>query len=297
MFKPMLAATVMDVSTLRFPLLASQKFDGIRATVQEGALYSRKLKLIPNRNVQDLFRGLPDGLDGELILGDPFDPACYRDTMSLVMSDDKPLNFFKGKHLNFWVFDKFSIDDFVTRESQAIQSTSHQNVVPVPHCVIHNVEELENFETNMLAKGAEGVILRSVHGRYKQGRSTLNEGLLIKLKRFKDCEAVIEECFELEHNGNEATVNELGRTHRSSHKANKTGLDTLGGFIVKGLRGDYNGITFRVGTGFDNATRKTLWGMRNSLRGQIIKVKYFPTGGKTAPRHPIYLGFRDSRDN
>jgi DNA ligase-1 len=295
MWKPMLAATVEDEGQLHFPLLASQKLDGIRALMQGGILYSRRLKPIPNKFVQSLFHNLPDGLDGELILGDPFDPACYRDTMSLVMSDDKPLNFFKGKTLVLWVFDKFSPQGFTIRLFEASR-VPHSAVVFVPHIMIHNVTELAEYEESMLGKGAEGIMLRDPQGSYKQGRSTLREGGLMKLKRFRDCEAMITGSFELEHNGNEATVNELGRTHRSSHKANKTGLDTLGGFTVVGKGGDYDGVEFRVGTGFDASTRKSLWAQRDSLKGKTIKVKYFPTGGKDLPRHPIYLGFRDARD-
>ncbi len=87
-FRPMLASHCTDTSKLKFPILVSKKLDGIRATVQGGRLLSRSLKPIANENVQARFAGLPEGLDGELIVGDPCAPDAYRKTSSIVMSDD-----------------------------------------------------------------------------------------------------------------------------------------------------------------------------------------------------------------
>ena len=291
MFKPMLATAIEDVSKLKFPLLASQKLDGIRATVQDRRLMSRSLKPIPNKYVQELFAGLPEGLDGELILGDPLDPECYRKTVSLVMSDDHAI----VGDLHYWVFDKFGVGEFNDRLYNAIEASGHNGCVyPVPHVKIPNLAALESYETELLEAGAEGVMLRSLDSPYKQGRSSLKEGYLLKLKRFRDCEARITGYYELMHNENEAFKNELGRTARSSHQTNKTGLDTLGGLEVVGVGGEYDGVNFRVGTGFDAAMRTAIWS-KNHV-GELIKVKYFPTGGKDKPRHPVFLGFRDARD-
>src|SRR5216684_92514 len=102
LFKPMLALSKLpDFTKLRFPLLVSPKLDGVRATVQGGRLRSRSLKEIPNKNVQDLFRNLPEGTDGELIHGQPWNDP-YRRTISIVMSDDKPAD-----GVQLYVFDRF----------------------------------------------------------------------------------------------------------------------------------------------------------------------------------------------
>ena len=112
-FRPMLAGTHTDVAKLIFPLLASQKLDGLRATVQGGVLLSRSLKPLPNKYVQELFGKLPEGLDGELVVGNPFAPDAFRKTTSLVMSDDKPLDFFGDEELVYHVFDKFGSEGFI----------------------------------------------------------------------------------------------------------------------------------------------------------------------------------------
>ena len=85
-FKPMLAGKApADLSTLAFPLLASPKLDGIRCIMRGSIAVSRKLLEIPNRYVQSQLKGLPDGLDGELMLDLP---GSFNAVQSAVMSVD-----------------------------------------------------------------------------------------------------------------------------------------------------------------------------------------------------------------
>jgi len=95
------------------------------------------------------------------------------------------------------------------------------------------------------------------------------------------------------HNGNEATTNALGRTERSSHKDNKTGLNSLGGFECRDV---HSGVEFKCGTGLTADDREKLWKDRDGLIGKLIKYKFFPIGSKDKPRHPVFLGFRSKLD-
>jgi DNA ligase-1 len=294
MFKPMLAATLKDPSKLVFPLLASQKLDGLRATVQGGKLLSRTLKPLPNCHVQNLFSGIPEGLDGEIIVGDPLASDAFRKTTSLVMSDYKPLDWFKGEQVRLHVFDKFGPEGFKDRILKAdIARGGMEHVVIVPHIVIASIEALYAFEASMVSKGAEGVMVRSMNGPYKQNRSTENEGYLVKVKRFEDSEAEILGSFEMMHNDNAEETNELGRTKRSTSKEGLVPTGVLGGFNVRDLK---TGVEFSVGSGFTADMKTEYWQIRDNLVGTLIKYKFFPSGGKDKPRHPIFLGFRDRRD-
>lgn len=297
-FHPMLAATMKDTNKLRFPLLASQKLDGIRATVQSGRLLSRTLKEIPNKFVQELFSGLPNGLDGELIVGDPLALDAYRKTVSLVMSDDRPLGWFSPDVVRLYVFDIFSNEAFAQRLNKAHAlvtswnaTKTEQYAVALQHITLQNLDALDEFETKLLAKGAEGVMLRKILGPYKENRSTENEGYLVKVKRFVDSEAEITGVFEEMENTNEKQTNELGRTKRSTEKAGLIPKGTLGGFEVRDLK---TGVDFSIGAGFTAAERKEFW--TRKMVGQVVRYKYFPSGSKDKPRHPIYLGLRDRRD-
>lgn len=291
--KPMLAATIEDTATLKFPLLASPKLDGIRALVIDGKLVSRNLKPIPNAHVQALF-GRPElnGLDGELIAGDPTSKTVFRDTTSAVMSKTGTPD------VTFWVFDHFAQPEasFSGRSSQTHNLVSDNPEVPlrlVSQTTILNCDELEQYESEILDDGYEGVMLRSAKAPYKFGRSTMREHGLMKLKRFADAEATILGFEEQMHNGNEAKTDALGHTERSTHKAGMTGKGTLGAIVAKVVSGPFAGVEISVGSGMDDAVRSEIWANRTSYYNRTIKFKYFPIGCKDAPRFPVFLGFRD----
>lgn len=275
--KPMLAATVDKVESLRYPLLASPKLDGIRAIVRGGCVLSRNLKPIPNHYVQELFCKL-EGYDGELIVGDPRAKDCYRATMSGVMSaDGKPA-------VMFSVF-----DHFITPEHQYRDRLRriHDNYV-LPHQVIDGPDELLRYEEVKLRAGYEGVMLRDPRAPYKFGRSTLNEGWLMKLKRFLDDEATVVGIQQLYSNQNEAKVNALGHTERSSHKENQVAMPMMGALICQ-----WQGKELYIGGGFTHAERETVWSSQQLYIGRKAKFKYLPIGMKDLPRHPIFLGWRE----
>lgn len=296
-FKPMLSATVDDATKLRFPLLASNKLDGVRAIVRNGVLVSRNLKAIPNAHVQELF-GRPEleGLDGELIMGDPADPAAFRLTSSAVMSHEgEPA-------VTFYVFDLVIPDPDLTFSARLVilqaklKQLKRRDVKLLDQATVRDQAELDAFETLSLDRGYEGVMLRSAAGLYKHGRSTFKEHGLMKLKRFADAEAKVLGFEELQHNANEATTNALGTKERSTKKAGMVGKGTLGALKVVGLNGPYKGVEFNIGSGFDAATRDAIWADQRKWSGMVVKYKYFPIGSKDAPRFPVFLGTRNKGD-
>ena len=299
-FKPMLAGKAGDLSSVQFPVMVSAKLDGVRALVIDGAVMSRSLKPIPNAWVQKQFSDLPNGTDGELIYGDPTHPDAYRNTVSAVMSEDG-----EPTQVQFYAFDNFTAKGGFQERFRKVQDLASDllfpNVQVVPHSLVDKSEDLAAIEAIAVEAGYEGVMLRSTNGPYKQGRSTTNEGYLLKVKRFEDSEAIIESVYEWETNNNVAKTNALGRTERSSHKNGKVGANVLGGLNVRGLEGTYKGVEFSIGTGFSGADdpdgeRGKLWKRRAALVGKIVKFKYFKTGGLDRPRFPVFLGWRDARD-
>lgn len=286
-FRPMLAAQA-DLATLDYrDLWLSPKLDGVRAIVIDGVVMSRSLKPIPNEHVQTMFRHF-EFYDGELIVGDPTSKSVYRDTSSGVMSA-------KGSpNVTFFVFDHIESpeEDFNIRNA-ILENTG--NVKVVDQHPIKDRVELDRTEAMYLRKGYEGVMLRKARGpnsKYKFGRSTVKSQALLKLKRFVDAEFVVIGFEERMHNGNEATTNALGHTERSTHKQNKTGRGDLGALILR----TQEGLEFTCGTGFDDATRREIWGNKEKYVGRLAKVKHFPIGVKDLPRFPVFMGFRDEND-
>lgn len=292
----MLAASLETIDSIKFPVYVTPKLDGIRCLKIDGQIVSRTFKPIRNAElaaaVKDL---LPDGSDGELIMG-----GTFQNTTSMVMSADKTIG---NEKAYFYWFD-YVLDDnkkpYLERindmkkfveDHPDILTASPVKIVPLVPTEIKTIEELLKYETEVLEEKFEGVMLRSANGPYKFGRSTLKEGSLVKMKKFDDDEAVIIGFNELQKNTNEKTKDEFGYAKRSSHKNGKIEQDTLGSIDV-----NWNGIHFSIGSGFTAEQRKEFWNDRDNLVGKIVKFKYFATGMKEAPRFPIFLGFRSEDD-
>lgn len=283
-FKPMLAAEA-DLDKLLFPVLVSAKLDGVRAIVRDGVVYSRSNKPIPNKYVQEMYGHL-NYYDGELIVGPPTAKDVYRCTVSAVMSKVDE----SGGDARFYAFDHIKNPrwPYLQRFDELTGGDAylHKNF----H--VFNLDELLKIEESMLEEGYEGLILRDSIAPYKNGRSTVREGYLLKLKRFVDGEFKVIGFEERMHNANEVQTNELGRTARSSHQENKHGRGDLGALILS----HPGGFEFNCGTGFTDGERARIWNNRKDYLGLMAKVKYFPIGIKEKPRHPVWLGFRDEKD-
>ena len=299
--RPMLAAPTKakDLQALRFPLLASTKIDGLRALCRRNPetgkpeIVSRTLKLIPNDYVQHMF-AVEElvGLDGELVVGLPTDKNLMQQTTSGCMSKEG------CPDVRWYVFDKWDEDTpYVHRAvsaKEAVYSTDAPNdVVWVSHHPVYNLKELEELEDKWVKEGYEGMMLRSPNGPYKQNRSTLKEGYLLKVKRFADDEAEVLGFEEQQRNDNEATTDERGYTKRSTHAAGKVAAGILGALLVRDCK---TGIEFSIGTGFTLEQRKNLWEGRKYLVGKIVTYKHFAIGVVDKPRFPTFKAFRDKRD-
>lgn len=288
-FEPMLAAKIQDAD-LRYPLLASPKLDGVRALIMNGQVMSRNLKPIPNLYTQRLFSlSILEGLDGELIVGPATAPNTFRRTSSGVMSvEGEP-------DVTFYVFDRWDVPatPFHVRTVMAENVALLNRVKYVRHHRVSCPEAVLELEHSWLECGYEGVMLRDPAGPYKHGRSTAKEGWLMKLKRFQDSEALVLGTVEQVTNTNAATRDALGRTKRSSHAAGKVAAGILGALQVRDL---VTGVEFDIGSGFDAATRMTLWDNRRSILGKVVKYRFFPSGSKAKPRFPTFVGFRDTMD-
>lgn len=293
-FRTMLAGKVDDVRKIRFPVLASPKLDGVRVHVINGVAVSRNLIAFKHPGIQRVFgQKRFNGLDGEFIAGDPLDPHAFRKC--------GVLNSHAGdiSDVKMHVFDDFQFfeKDFERRLAGAhdrIKSDTDR-FAPVPHIEIDTPEALLEYEAECLAAGYEGVMVRDPVGRYKFGRSTASEGLLLKIKQFEDSEAVIDDAEELMHNANEKTLMKAGKAVRNTKKEGKVGRGVLGAVVVRDLK---TGVQFNVGSGFDAAERSALWAQHQAgtLKGQIIRYRYFPSGSKDKPRFPTFTGFRHPDD-
>lgn len=290
-FKPMLSCEV-PLDKLNFPLYCSTKLDGIRAVVIDGIVYSRSLKPIRNKYIQHLFgKEEYDGFDGELIVGDIYAKDVFQKTTSGVMSEEGTPN------VKFYVFDDFSEPTFTYKErlynltDRVIDKDHQRYVVLLPQRHVESVEHVQKYLDRESIKGGEGLILRSIGGKYKYGRSTPKEQLTVKLKFFKQDEFEVIGFEERMHNSNELTYNELGYADRSSSKDGLVPMNTLGSIILR-----YGGSEFKCGTGFNDAQRQEIWDNMGKYLGKLASIRYMEVGSKDKPRVPSFQGWRDEDD-
>ena len=293
--KPLLAATLEDVDSVKYPVGVTPKVDGIRALRIGESLVSRTFKDIPNKRIRQILTELlPEGADGEIIVG-----STFQQVTSAVMKGTGSENF--AHTFTYYWFDILvqsepnksytdrikMMEDYIANNPEILRH-SQAKIVPLIPTVITNKDDLLIMETKALAEGFEGLMLRKLDGKYKLGRSTAKEGILLKMKRFKDAEATVLDFEELNHNDNEVTKDAFGNTKRSSKKEALIKGGTLGALVVK----NDDGIQFKIGTGFDAVTRQEIWDHRDKYKGQSVKYKFFEQGIKTAPRFPTFIGWR-----
>jgi DNA ligase-1 len=294
-FKPQLAIEQTKVKTQPTNRYMSEKLDGIRCIVFGGVAYSRSLKPIPNKSIQAYVKHhweMLDGVDGELIVGAKNAPDVFNQSTSGVMRIEGEPEF------TFWVFDRWHptatwLERYARLSQLYLNDRLPLRVALLPHYSISCDEQLDDFEAEMLAQGAEGVMIRDTDAKYKCGRSGTKTPELQKVKRFVDNEFQIIGWEPKYTNTNEAKTNELGRTERSTAKEGMVALDTMGSLILCTSKGD----TFSCGSGMTDAIRADLWERRETLMGQLAKVKYFDVGtGYNVPRFPVLVGIRHKDD-
>ena len=306
MIKSPMLAVAADEAHLRAlpwpkPYLISAKLDGVRALCmrdKEGkpVLVSRKFLPIPNLHTQRLFaREELVGLDGELCVGPTNAKNLMQATTSGCMSvDGEP-------DVTWQVFDKFDIDETYVRRAYHARNNvlirpNHaisSKVLWLSQYNINSYAELAAREEAFVEQGYEGAMLRDPLAPYKQGRSTLRQGMLLKIKRFADSEAEVLDTYEQMRNENEATTDNLGYTKRSTHAAGKVASGVLGGLRVRDIG---TGVEFDLGGGFTAEQRRNLWEGRRHLIGKLVTYKHFPVGVVDKPRFPVFKAFRDRRD-
>jgi DNA ligase-1 len=289
--RPLLASSINDLSELKFPLLATPKLDGIRVLKIDGKVLTRKFKELPNHHIRNLLeKYLPDNIDGELITH-----GTFNEIQSKVMSfDGEPeFTFYAFDYVQGKLTDPY---DIRTKDMKCVISkikNSPFKIITLMPQLISNLDELMSYEQVCIDDGYEGVMLRNPKGKYKCGRSTPKEQILIKIKRFLDAEAKVIGFEEKLHNENIQETDEFGLAKRSSKKEGLIPANMLGSLIVEDLK---TGVKFGLGSGFDDSLKREIWKNQKKYLNKIVKYKYQSVGVKDAPRFPVFLGFRSELD-
>lgn len=305
--KAMLASDY-DEAKLVFPLGLQPKIDGVRGLTPNGQLLARSGKKHANK-YSTAFFSKPEyaHMDGEMAAADERNPKLCSITSSALRRID-------GEPFVLWhVFDLLVPGTPLMEANYATRYVALQNHVRdlqaqglARHCkvvemvVVANIDELREQHAKWDAQGYEGTIIRNLNGKHKQGRSTVREGGLLRIKDFVEVEAVVLSLAEGERNENEAQVNELGRQFRSGHQENMVPNGQVGSMQCQLLAdsGPFKaGHIATVSPGHMTTAEATeYWQHPERLVGQTIKFKHFPKGVKNEPRFPVFVCIRSAED-
>lgn len=261
-----------DLTALKYPVIATPKYDGIRCAIENGVIRTFNKKPVPNKHINDVLKHmlhLIEGFDGELIV-----PGVdFNGVQSAVMAEHGKPKFI------FVVFDlhdmpgvayKHRIEEVYKRigDIQAL-GWEEANVLQCAKSVIcNNPRELNLTWQKHIDNGYEGTIAANPSGYYKNGRSGIKEQLLVKLKVWHDDEAVLIDI--------EEEVDGSGQLK-----------GTTGCLIVRHSSGAVFGVA-----GLTADLKHMIWHNKQFYIGKTVTFKYqdWPTGGN--PRFPGFKGFR-----
>ena len=289
--RPMLAGALGkgDLARVSWPMLASYKIDGYRCLIWKGKAYARSGKLHPRRDIQAWASKIPWNLDGELVIqGQDFNSAGGK----LRQAESKA-------PWTYMVFDLVQ-DGLGAQERYQFLRQIEKELPPecrlLPQFWIEGEELALKLEADALKQGFEGLVFRNPWARYKHGRGTLRDQIMLKLKRFRTAEARVLSVEPQMHNNNQATESPLGYTERSTAKEGLEETDILGKLNVVGLNEGFEGLEFSIGNfdGLDTEAKRRL--LARPPLGQVCTFKYFPQGVKEKPRHPVWISWRPEWD-
>jgi DNA ligase-1 len=226
---------------------------------------------------------MPDNtcLDGEITLfdrGDLSSKEAYKQTMKIVRQTTNP-----EKHgIKMLVFDWMPADDFKKQECHysyhgrrewlheifSNQEFTYFELLPILYCG-RDTSKITEILEEQVARGEEGIMVNDYHAPYEFKRTNA----LLKVKKMQTMDLEIIDFEEGE-----------GRL-----------AGTLGAILVRYK----NGNIVKVGSGFSDELRASVWANRLLYLGVICEIQYFEettnADGGESLRFPIFKDFRHDK--
>lgn len=299
--KPMKARDWIP-SKVVFPCFYQPKYDGVRALNLDGKLVARTLKPHNNRYITEKY-SKPEykGFDGEMILTElgPCHPDVCRETSGAIRREHgEPdvtwyvFDYITEETINLPYSDRFGLLE------EYVEKLNDPSIKVVTTSTCFSMEEFEELDSHALELGYEGSMLKSIKAKYKEGRSDKYMQVW-RVKRFIQEECLVTSIEEGNSNQNEAKINELGHTERSSHQENMQPNGQVGkihGILLKDVKDPVTGkILITKGTNIivgpgEMSLRDRIYIFENQdiIMNKVIVFKMFPKGIKDKPRFPTY---------
>jgi DNA ligase-1 len=251
------------------------KFDGVRMTIVDGVAYSRNGRALSS--VQHIIDALGPLAHDWVWDGEALEPGVSFEETNGKIRRGEP-----APSVVFYPFDVIDRSDWRDRDTPALRQrkadlhaltsegsiAQHGVIKPVFGALVRSptMSELLAFRDAQMAAGYEGGMWKPADRPYEFRRSDA----IVKLKKFETIDARIIDT--IEGNGKHA-----GR---------------LGALTVE-IPPD---ISFEVGSGFTDAERTQLWGVRAMLPGRIVEVRYQNRTAHASARFPTFVRMRPDKE-
>lgn len=296
--------TDAELKSIKFPIVGSPKLDGFRCIVDERGGLTSSMKPFTNRFVAETLKNpIYSGFDGEIVVGLPYkenedDDVFHRTSGPIRRFDGEP-------DFKLYVFDHWINGDETYNERwisnfhklySGIKSPNTRLIV-LEQKILTTTDEVIAYEKEMVEAGYEGAMIRSLWGKYKEGRCTLREQNIFKRKPFEECDAEIIGFEEAMENLNEKITDSRGLSHRSSHQDNKHPKGTLGNFICRSPKWpSVESFKAGAGRGFNDILKQDIWNHKEEFIGRVVSIKYQKYGSIDRPRMPKVIKIREGWD-
>ena len=287
-FKPMKPPVgTLNIDDVIYPTYVSIKYDGFRTAKVKGKTVLNSLRELDNLYTRAMIESCPelDDHDGELVILPLNDNKCFNRCQSAFRAAKGEPDF------RFVVFDRVTDGTFEDRWVKWEKPTYPEWVIVDTPVLIDNRQQLDAFIEKVLMDNHEGVILRQGNSLYVFGRASFKKQQLLRIKPMETAEGVIVG-FECEYeNTNEATVDALGHSKRSSAKEGLVPKDTMGKLILTTERWGEVKIS-----GFTDAFADEVWNNQPKYLGELATFAYQEIGSLEQPRIAKFKGLRARTD-
>lgn len=235
----------------------SEKLDGIRARWNGTALITRNANII--HAPAWFVKNFPaQTLDGELWLA----RNCFEKTASIVLRKTPSEDW---KHIKFMLFDlpnhTGTFTQRLTEMYYLADTIASPNVQVIPQFKLADHIQLMSKLDEIVAQGAEGLMLNHHKAYYQDGRSAN----LLKLKKHQDAEAKV-----------------------IAHIPGKGKYQNMLGSLLVEL---HTGLQFKIGSGFSDQQRQ-----EPPPIGATITFKYYGLTAKGIPRFASFMRNKPSNE-
>lgn len=275
---------------------ASIKFDGVLCAFVDGEILSSSNKTDSfNPLLKEYFRDILNYCKSNsvILIGEIYShERTFQEIISVVKSNvnakEVPNDF------KFFSFDAIRNEEYEMPFKKRLELIPDrlENLIKVEQVLISSDEANQFQETFLknLQNGYEGLIIKNKDGKFKRGRTTLNEGIGFKFKPYitDDMEIIGVVQSTVARDGSEKKINELGYSQTSKKKDDRVLIEKASAFRVK-----FNEHEFNVTIAEDDNEKIKIWNEREKYIGEFVEVKYMSVGSKdNVPRHPVTLRMR-----